>query len=90
MDDENPLGPQPEINLLGRSMRTAAPELGKFQNLPVIAAGEAILAAIQEMRHDLSERLTRLEERINQNVQKLATRITTRHSLSLYFLILLC
>lgn len=91
MDDPDPFGPQADINLIGQSMQTAGAEILKLQILPAITGGERILVEIQQMRREMREQNTRLEERItavDQHLQTLTTKMTTRYSLLLYFLIL--
>ena len=48
MADENPLGPQPDFNLI-------SDELKKAQNLPAITNGQQILAELQAIRQDIAD-----------------------------------
>jgi len=47
MADENPLGPQPNFNLI-------SDELKKAQNLPAITNGQQILDELREIRQDIA------------------------------------
>ena len=47
MADENPLGPQPDFNLI-------SDELKKAQNLPAITNGQQILVELREIRQDIT------------------------------------
>ena len=47
MADENPLGPQPNFNLI-------SDELKKAQNLPAITNGQQILDELREIRQDMT------------------------------------
>lgn len=48
MADENPLGPQPDFNLI-------AEELRKAQNLPAINNGQQILVELRAIRRDIAD-----------------------------------
>ena len=47
MADENPLGPQPDFNLI-------SDELKKAQNLPAFTNGQQILVELREIRQEIT------------------------------------
>ena len=82
MADGDPLGPQPDFNLI-------AGEFLKVQNLPAIAGGQQILVELQLMRGQMTRDVTAIRQDVAAIRQDVITMMTTSYVLPLIILILL-
>ncbi|RMZ87250.1 hypothetical protein DV736_g5520, partial [Chaetothyriales sp. CBS 134916] len=69
MADENPIGPQPDFNII-------ATEFLKVPNLPAIASGQQILAELREMRAQWTRDAAAIRQDVANIRQDLVTMIT--------------
>jgi hypothetical protein len=83
MADNAILAPQADLRLASASLHTAADEIEKLQNLPAIAGGEAILAAILQMRNDMMEQTARLEQRLTERFDQRFTEFERNISITM-------
>ena len=90
MADGNPLGPQPDFNLIGDELRKAS-------NLPAITNGQQILAELQAIRQDMvahrqdtTTELQAIRQDIADSRRDLITMMTASYVQPLNILILLC
>ncbi|OAG36202.1 hypothetical protein AYO21_09596 [Fonsecaea monophora] len=65
-DAPNPLGPQPDFNVLSQHLIAAANEINKAQNLPAITGGERILVELQQMRQEFRLELQQMRQEFRQ------------------------
>ena len=72
MADENPLGPQPDFDLI-------SDELKKARNLPAITNGQQILVVLRDMRQEIADTHRDIRQEIVDTRRDIITMMTASY-----------